>query len=171
MTRQDHIAKIPDDPPSCISSGGDVSCDLVPLLAVTLLASACGDTASLPDTPARAVPHSGIAAGLSPCTSDPAVIQAALSSGFTSLASTFTATSTWNAIVQATNANNPTLAKAKAFELVDFLLLQDSLHLVAHSPAALATLMNQVFCYVGIDAGIANPGRPGWCTSAIRSRR
>ncbi|MEI2718793.1 MAG: Ig-like domain-containing protein [Gemmatimonadales bacterium] len=133
----------------------------LPLLAVTLLASACGDTASLPDTPARAVPHSGIAAGLSPCTSDPAVIQAALSSGFTSLASTFTATSTWNAIVQATNANNPTLAKAKAFELVDFLLLQDSLHLVAHSPAALATLMNQVFCYVGIDAGIANP-RETW---------
>lgn len=144
----------------------------LPLLAVTLLASACGDTASLPDTPARAVPHSGIAAGLSPCTSDPAVIQAALSSGFTSLASTFTATSTWNAIVQATNANNPTLAKAKAFELVDFLAGGPVLHLVAHSPAALATLMNQVFWVMWASTRASRtPGRPGWCTSATRSRR
>lgn len=129
----------------------------VPLLAVTLLATACGDSASLPDAGTRAVPHGAIAADLAPCTSDPAVILSALSSGFTSLSSTFTATSTWNAIVQATNANDPATAKAKAFELVDFLLLKDSEQLVALSPEALATVMNQVFCFVGIEAGIANP--------------
>lgn len=128
----------------------------LPLLAVTLLATACGDTASLPDSPTRTVPHGGFASDLAPCTSNPTDIQAALTSGFASLANRFTATSTWNAVVQATNANNPTLAKAKAFELVDFLLLKNSQGLVALSPAALASLMNQIFCYVGINAGIGD---------------
>ncbi len=129
----------------------------LPLLAVLLFATACGDSASLADQATGAVPTRGRAADAAACTADPVQIQGALSSGFSSLANSFTATSTWNAVVQATNANNATLAKAKAFELVDFLLANDANQQVALSPATLASVLNQIFCYVGIDAGIANP--------------
>lgn len=129
----------------------------LPLLAVLLLATACGDSASLADQATGAVPTRGRAADAAACTADPVQILGALSSGFSSLANSFTATSTWNAVVQATNANNPTLAKTKAFELVDFLLANDANQQVALSPATLASVLNQIFCYVGIDAGIANP--------------
>lgn len=129
----------------------------LPLLAMLWLATACGDSASLADGATGAVPRRGIAAAAAACTADPVQIQSALSAGFSSLANSFTATSTWNAVVQATNANNATLAKAKAFELVDFLLATDANQQVALSPATLASVLNQIFCYVGIDAGIANP--------------
>ncbi len=130
----------------------------LPVATIVLLASACTDSTSVTDLPEQRRP---LAAGMAGCTFDPVGIQSQLSASFSGASLTGGANATWNALVAANNANNPTLATAKAFELAGFMLRQDSLGLVALAPDAIASLLNQVFCAVGIEAGVSNP-RETW---------
>lgn len=132
-----------------------------PLATLVLLAAACAESPSLPDA-AGPVTVDGQAA-VNACTADEAQIVALLTQAFSSDGSNLnSALSKWDQVVKFAGKKNPndkSIAKAqdKAYDLIDFLLDRNRHRALALSQADLATLINQILCFVGIDGGVTLP--------------
>lgn len=129
------------------------------LFGLALLAAACSDTGSLtelPDSPGA--PIGGTAAVLA-CTVDTAQVTALLTEAFSASPDENAALGKWNNIQhQVNDLGDVATGKDKVFDLVDFIYLKLGKSPSTISTTDFASLLNQLFCFVGIDAGITDPG-------------
>lgn len=126
------------------------------LVAVLLLVAACAEGPSAP-TP-NAAPQPGDGAAILACTATPAEIEAMLTEAFAGSPDANAALGKWaNIRHHKETLNDLATAKEKVFDLVDFILLKHSqtpLTSATFTADDLAELLNELFCYVGVDANI-----------------
>ncbi len=131
----------------------------IALLGFALLAAACSDSASLTESQGQpATPQGGMAAVLA-CAVDTAQVTALLSQAFSASPDENAALGKWNNIQhQITDLSDTTTARDKVFNLVDFTFSKLGKQPSTISSTDFASLLNQLFCFVGLDAGITDPG-------------
>jgi hypothetical protein len=122
----------------------------------TLVLASCSNPAANDRLPNA--PPSGELASVLTCTADPAEIEALIMQVFANAPDENAALGKWNNIRhQLEVLANVTVAKEKVFDLVDFIFLKRGQGAITSDDALVADLINQLFCYVGLDAGVTDP--------------
>jgi hypothetical protein len=103
-------------------------------------------------------PPNGALASVLSCTADPAEIEALIMEVFANAPDESSALGKWNNIRhQLETLGNLPVAKEKVFDLVDFIILKRGQGAITADDALVADLVNQLFCYVGLEAGVTDP--------------
>ena len=126
-----------------------------------MLVAACSDAGSAPTTPLV----STTPARVSSCVADTAQIQALIAQNFrTSPApsdpqnSSMAAQNSWRAIVQSVTVTRDSVtARRQGVDLVDLLLSHNKPTPLGISATELASLVNQILCYVSLESNVIDP--------------
>lgn len=129
------------------------------LLGAALVLAACGDTASSPSrAPELATPAPGALASLSTCVADPAAVTANLTNlGFLSREAGGNALAIWSGIQVKLGNGDQAGAQDDALVLTQLLLDARTAGTLVTTDAALAGVLNEVFCFVGLEPIVGDP--------------
>lgn len=121
--------------------------------------TACGDSAGLSSTPNGASSSGTASVAIAQCTFDTAQIRVLLTHAFSASPDQNVVLGKWSHIQYQVNVlNDLATGRQQTFDLVGFILSTNAQQPLTLTGTELASLLNQLFCFVGINANIVDPG-------------